>query len=371
MHYNEFYEQQSQRLRRKMRLYNEALCTEPTKLLHPVMCDYADLNAGGKMLRGSFVCLGYALAKEAETEDGIPPEAKIEKSDALALAFELFQTAVLVHDDLIDHATLRRGKKTLDLRFSERASERGLIDHAGDTGRSVAICAGDLGLFESADMIVKSYPGHTRLSAMLSYFYEVVKETIRGEMLDSILPCEITDPTRSEAESDALLSDAVTEIYLRKTAMYSVVGPLHLGMLYGGADEELLAAVDAFAKEAGIAFQIKDDILGIFGSEEGVGKDVGSDVAEAKLTILYQYVRSRHPSMHEELMRDYGKSPVTPEALARVRKIFRESGAKQYAERQMEACFARAEAQLLAIPLRQEKKKLLRGLLHYLQGREN
>ena len=375
-----FYAASRQRLEQKIEEYNREITKEPHPLLRPFFEDFADLNEGGKLLRGVFVNLGCALARaeqkggqEEQGEEVLTPAQKSQAaadSDPLALAFEIFQTAVLIHDDVIDHAEKRRGKTTSHIRYAERLQKRAITDRAGDTPASAAICLGDAGLYAANLVIAKSCGNDPALGKLISYFDGVVIDTIRGELLDVILPCEIGDPSMSAQEADRLLTQSVREIYHLKTARYSVIGPLHLGMLKGGASKALMDAVDRFADEAGVAFQIKDDIFGIYADEKKLGKDIGSDIAEAKLTILYEYVRLHDPEAHKELLKDYGHAPVTEEMLHRVQRIFRETGAYAYALEEMEKCFARAEKALEETSLPEPEKELLRGLLEYFRGRD-
>ncbi|MBE5997361.1 MAG: polyprenyl synthetase family protein [Lachnospiraceae bacterium] len=372
----EFYAESRGRLEQKIREYNGKTAQEPHPLLKPFFEDFADLNEGGKLLRGVFVNLGYALARAEQEKGNSEEESPAEKSrassvsDPLAMAFEIFQTAVLIHDDVIDHAELRRGKRTAHFRYADRLTERNITDRAGDTPASAAVCLGDAGLYAANLMIAENLSSDPALGKLIAYFDSVVIDTIRGELLDVILPCEIGDPSRSPAESDQLLMQSVREIYHLKTARYSVIGPLHLGMLQGGASPELMELVDCFADEAGTAFQIKDDIFGIYADEKKLGKDIGSDIAEAKLTILYEYVKLHDPAAHEELLKDYGHAPVTEEMLRRVQNIFRESGAYDYAREEMEKCFGRASEYLEKTALPESEKEMLRGLVNYLRGRD-
>ena len=342
--------------------------TEP--YLKPFAEDFTDLHTGGKMLRGVLVNLGYALTLPMEDwREGYG--SPVGESDALAMAFEIFQTAVLIHDDIIDHAALRRGKKTIHTRYAERIAQRGIRDRAGDTPSSAALCMGDDGLFAAMQIIADGYAHDPLVADLLSYFAQVSRDTIRGELLDVVLPCEHQADEGDEEEKGTRLAESVRRIYELKTAQYSVCGPLHLGLLYGGADGELLSAMDRFGLEAGVAFQIKDDIFGIFGSEEEIGKDASADIAEGKHTILYQFVRRIRPDLAEELEKVYGAVPVTPEAAARVREIFSQSGALSYAEEAMEVCFARAEEVLdKEVSLPEEKKAVLRDFLAYLRDRK-
>ena len=278
-----FYRDSASHLAKRIEGWNEAWCKEPHPVLAPFFCDFADLNSGGKLLRGVFVHLGYALAKaeaafrQDGTEKMLPAEGRA-YADGLALAFEIFQTAVLIHDDVIDHARTRRGKTTAHIRYADRIAREGLTARAGDTPASAAICLGDAGLYAANRIIAQEYGKDPALADLILYFDDVVTDTIRGELLDVVLPCESTAPSFGGEAPAAALHDAVREIYRMKTARYSVQGPLHLGMLCGGASQELMDAVDEYALETGAAFQIKDDILGIFAEETGLGKDVGSDM---------------------------------------------------------------------------------------------
>ena len=366
----EFYNENGERLKRKIERFNDELIKEDKPLLLPFMKNFADLNEGGKMLRGTLVNMGYALTLEPELLGVDMKEDRhlYGESDALALAFEIFQTSVLMHDDVIDHAALRRGKPTVHTRYRRSLWNRGIEDKAGDTPQSVAICLGDFGLYAASDVIVKSYAHDPTLSDILEYFNGVVMDTIRGELLDVILPYEGADLTRDQDEREKLVLDSVREVYRLKTAKYSIVGPLHLGLIYGGADEETLKKVDAFAESLGIAFQIKDDIFGVYGGEE-IGKDVGSDIEEAKMTILYNFVRAKDERLHRELMQYYGKSPATADAIAKVQNIFTESGALEYATTTMEKCFDDAKKAVEEMDFCKEKKELLGGLISYMRER--
>ena len=355
-----FHAEHAKRLTGKIAEFNHRTEQEPRALLAPFFRGFADLNEGGKLLRGVLVNLGCFLGGEED----------VEKSDALAIAFELFQTAVLIHDDIIDHASLRRGKPTIHARYARSLEDRHIADTAGDTPASAAICVGDAGLYLANRMIASSYDGDERLGALITYFNDVVIDTIRGELLDVVLPCESRDPAMSAAQVDRILSKSVEEIYQLKTARYSMIGPLHLGALYAGADEALLSGLDRFAGYAGTAFQIKDDILGIYAAQDVMGKDAGGDIAEGKYTMLYSYMHQGDPDAYEQLMKVYGREPVTPEALRTVQRLFKDSGALSYAEGRMRECFASSERELSVLPLPPEKKELLFGLLSYLESRK-
>ena len=360
-----FYKSSYKTLSKEAAAFNRHLKKDDNPLLAIFREDLADLNTGGKLLRGMLINLGYRLAGN---EDITP-------SNALALAFEVFQTAVLVHDDVIDNAGIRRGKYTVRRRYEHRLHVRDIkmvakADSASDVARSAAICVGDFGLYAANLQIAKAYDGQACLGKLIQYFDETILNTIRGELLDVVLPYELQDESRSEEEALKLLEKSIFDIYYLKTACYSVIGPLHLGMILGGADEKQMAAVDRFAREIGIAYQIMDDILGIFADEDVLGKDVGGDVIEYKQTILYMYVRMMKPEYYEKLSKYYGKAIVTREDLEAVREIFTESGALDYARSMLGSYFEKAERKLARMSfISDEDKAILRGFIAYCKGR--
>lgn len=377
-----FHDATKERLDQELRSYNIRLREDDNALLRVFREDLADLNEGGKMLRGILVILGCRIAMNAKSEKNRAEAETCDKdsggvcADSLALAFEMFQTGVLVHDDIIDRAETRRGKQTIQKRYLARLAGRGTkmvasgvsSEHVAD---SAALCAGDFGLYAANLLIAESYENDPRLGQLIMYFDETVLETIRGELLDVVLPYELQDLPSDEERQAKLLAESVHDIYRLKTARYSVVGPLHLGMLLGGASHEDMRALDLFAEELGVAFQIQDDILGIFADSEVLGKDVGSDISEYKQTILYMYVRSYASEYVPELLLYYGKQDLSEEDLSAVRRIFRESGALAYAKEQMNACYKRAEKLLSGMTfVRDREMAILRGLIAYLKSRE-
>ena len=376
--FSEFYHKSFERLQRKAALYNADLSKEKQPLLRPFFENMADLNEGGKMLRGILVALGYQIACHVNDEAA---EFDVSVSDDAALAFEVFQTGVLIHDDIIDHAVTRRGKPTLTVRYENSLKERGIVPPAGadpsaDAGAraqlaaSAAICAGDYLITASNQILAQAYRDHPQGAAVQAAFCGIILDTIRGELLDVVLPAEMRDRDRAKEDADALLEKAVNDIYHLKTARYSVIGPLHLGMLLGDLSEDAMAVVDRMADELGIAFQIKDDILGIYADQAELGKDIGSDIAEYKQTILYAYVRLNDPEAYARLETYYGKESVSASDLKAVQTIFEESGARAFAEGEMEKHFAEAGRQLeKAGFIRPEDREILKSFISYNRDR--
>ena len=369
--FSAFYSDSLNRLTKKTNAYNKVMRKEPNPIIRPFREDLADLNTGGKMLRGMLVNLGYQIAVHMNGEAA----CNAAESDMLALAFEIFQTGVLVHDDIIDNAGTRRGKITVHRRYEHRLNVRetkmvAAGEKPGNLAKSAAICVGDLGIYYANKQIVDNYAQNEHLAALIGYFDDIVIQTIRGELLDVVLPYEIQDDKYSPEEKKKLLEKSIWDIYYLKTAGYSVIGPLHLGMILGGADEKQMKALDRVAEDIGIAYQIMDDILGVFADPETLGKDVGSDITEFKQTILYMYVCTMKPEYEEELLQIYGKKRISDAELDEVQRIFRESGALAYAREMLGDCFERAEKRLARIKgMSKEDKAILRGFITYCKGR--
>lgn len=369
--FSAFYSDSLNRLTKKTNAYNKVMRKEPNPIIRPFREDLADLNTGGKMLRGMLVNLGYQIAVHMNGEAA----CNAAESDMLALAFEIFQTGVLVHDDIIDNAGTRRGKITVHRRYEHRLNVRetkmvAAGEKPGNLAKSAAICVGDLGIYYANKQIVDYYAQNEHLAALIGYFDDIVLQTIRGELLDVVLPYEIQDDKYSPEEKKKLLEKSIWDIYYLKTAGYSVIGPLHLGMILGGADEKQMKALDRVAEDIGIAYQIMDDILGVFADPEKLGKDVGSDITEFKQTILYMYVCTMKPEYEEELLQIYGKKRISDAELDEVQRIFRESGALSYAQEMLGDCFERAEKRLARIKgMSKEDKAILRGFITYCKGR--
>lgn len=356
----QIYQQNKQRLNDKMEQYNTNLAAQyaDTPYIGRSVQEFTRMNRAGKFLRGALVNIGYSLFAAG---DAAP-------SDALAMAFELFQTAILIHDDIIDHAKLRRGQPTIHEAYTAHWAQRGIAVSAlgEDTARSLALCTGDIGMYLAGLHITEAYADSPQLGAIMAYFHKVVLKTLYGEVIDVALP--FSEQNRMDDTADIRAS--IMEIYRLKTAWYTLIGPLCLGAMLAGADAAQIAALEQFAEQLGIAFQIKDDILGVFGDAE-TGKDVGSDVSEYKQTLLYAYVRE-HGEKLEELLQYYGKAALSAADLHAVQEIFRSTGALAFAEREMHKCFASARAQLANMAFLQDAQRdALLGLELFIRLRKS
>ena len=227
---------------------------------------------------------------------------------------------------------------------------------------SIALCMGDYGLFISNKIICDKYINNPNLGKILSNFNNTVLTTIRGELIDVLLPFH----SKYNIIDNNKIEDNILEIYRLKTAYYTIIGPLSVGIILGGGDDNKLQDIERFGERIGIAFQIQDDILGIYSNE--MGKVKGSDIKEYKQTILYSYVLNT--KYKDELLKYYGMEDISDDNIEKVQNIFKDSGAYDYASNYMNKMYDEALEILNNINwISDDKKKILNGFVEYLRTR--
>ncbi len=269
-------------------------------MLTPLSKIFAEQCQGGKRLRGTLVKLGYELAEGKNYTAILQP----------AVALEIFQTAILAHDDIIDKSELRRGKPSLYQSLG-----------GNHYGVSQTICLGDLGFFLSTELLATGdFPTEIKNQAVV-LFTKIIQQTIRGEMIDILLPTQ-----------KSFTKNAIISLASLKTASYSISGPLTIGAVLAGANEKLLTQMRLFGENLGIAFQIQDDILGIFADKITLGKSNMSDIQEGKRTLLIWYAKQKANDSQKKILDTiYGKISVTKTDVAKIKEIFIQTGAYEYA----------------------------------------
>lgn len=350
--FRDYYNEQKKELELLMKDYNEKLIVEDNPIIREYLEYFADLNSDGKLIRGILVNLGYHLLNNDSNYSGY-----------LALAYEVFQTAILVHDDLIDKDDKRRGKKTVHCRNTEKynsyISDREEISHFSN---SIGICIGDYGLYAANKIVTDNYMNDSRLGIVLNYFNSIVLSTIKGEILDIVVPIR----EKYQLEDNTKLEEHIMNISRLKTSYYTIVGPLASGLLLAGADSKMVDDISEFGEKVGIAFQIQDDILGIYSDK--MGKNIGSDIKEFKQTILYSHI-SNTPFI-EDFKTIYGREDITMEDIERVRELLRISGSLKYAEDKMNELYNDSLDVLNSITwINDNWKSILRGFVEYLRLR--
>ncbi|MFR9753150.1 polyprenyl synthetase family protein [Nocardia sp. 004] len=294
--------------------------------LGPVFAEAADVLEqfvlrGGKRTRPAFAWIGWLGAGGNATG----PEADAVLTACTAL--ELVQACALIHDDIIDSSQTRRRFPTVHVDFTQRHREREWAGDAAHFGTSVAILIGDLALAWADDMVHSAGLEQAALSRFTPVWAAMRTEVLGGQLLD------IT----GEAGADESI-EAALRINRYKTAAYTVERPLHLGAALAAADHGLIEAYRTFGTAIGIAFQLRDDLLGVFGDPAVTGKPSGDDLREGKRTVLLAEALRRAddtaPAVAALLRSGIG-TELSAEAVQRLRALLIELGAVDAVERRI------------------------------------
>lgn len=238
---------------------------------------------GGKKTRPALVHLSRQAFGGAESEAAV----------TVGCAFELLHTGLIIHDDVIDRDSIRRGRPTLSAVYRQAAQQRGQSPaEAAHAGNSVALIAGDLLISESTRMVFSAVQEMPRAKAIMETFHQAIADAAAGELIDLDL---------SQKASPGGLEE-VLQMHRLKTAVYSFEAPLRIGSLLAGASTEEAAQIASLGIHLGIGYQIIDDILGTFGDPQVTGKATDSDLREGKQTVLTA-IASDNPEMAPSLHR--------------------------------------------------------------------
>lgn len=308
------------------------------------------VESGGKRLRP-------ALLDHAYRACGGRSEAA---SLRLGLAVEMLHTYLLIHDDIMDHAALRRGRPTTHAAFADSHRERGRRGDAEDFGRAVAILAGDLAHTWAVELSRPHPEAEGEAAPVERTFDAMCEEVIGGQYLEMLLPHR-PEPDESE----------LARVLRFKTGRYTVERPVELGALLAGAGADLVEGLRRWGEAAGEAFQLQDDVLGVFGDAESTGKSASSDVAEGKHTFLIHHaLAGAAPEDRDWLRAALGRDDLDADDHERVRRVVRDSGGLAAVEDMIDERFARARRALAEIPIDPEARRPFEGFLDHLRGRD-
>ena len=275
---------------------------------------------GGKRIRSILIIMAY------KSLGGKNENAIID----IAVSAELMQSFLLIHDDIIDDDDLRRGGLTMHKIYAEKYKN---YNNPKKFGESMAIIAGDLLASLGNEIISKSDFDEGKKLKLLQKFNKVVKLTGYGEIIDILsgLKTNVTD-------------EDISKMHKLKTAIYTIEGPLHMGAIAAGASDEQLKTLSEYAIPLGMAFQLKDDILGLFGSEEKLGKPADSDIKEGKKTILILNVLKKADKEQKGFIgSSLGNKNITEKELIKVREIIKKTGSLSYSENLAEKLVKKAK----------------------------
>lgn len=277
---------------------------------------------GGKRVRPAFAWQGWLGAGGAEGT--YSPAENVDAVFRAVSALEFIQACALIHDDIIDSSDTRRGFPTVHKIYEAHHQNAGWHGHADHFGVSVAIIAGDVALSWADDMLHGAGLTADAISRVLEPWRKMRTEVLGGQLLD------IT----AESSGDSRIETA-QKVNAFKTASYTIERPLHLGAAIAGAPEELVSAYRSFGHDIGVAFQLRDDQLGVFGDSSVTGKPAGDDLREGKRTVLVGTALERLMSVDADsarfLQSELGR--VTTDAeIAELRRLIEISGASEFIE---------------------------------------
>ncbi|MCG5435505.1 polyprenyl synthetase family protein [Micromonospora foliorum] len=297
--------------------------------------------AGGKRIRSTFAYWGWRGAVGGTA--ALPPVLP-----ALA-ALELLHTFALVHDDVMDASTTRRGRPTAHVAFAEQHVAAG---HRGDPGRfgeAVAVLIGDLCMVWADQLLAHASVPSTRLFEVRRCYDQMRVETVAGQYLDVL----------GENDPASWSVDRALRVARYKTASYTVQRPLLFGACLAGvpADDPLVSAYTRYGLAVGEAFQLRDDLLGVYGDPAATGKPAGDDLRTGKPTTLLMLARELATPAQLTALEAAADGPV--DTLA---KLVAETGAVTRVEQMIAERVSDALAALDAAPVDQTARTALTGL---------
>lgn len=260
---------------------------------------------------------------------------------------EFLHNFMLIHDDIIDCSNLRRGKPTMHKLLAHAVK----TDDPEKLGRDLSIIAGDIVYALAIDAFLSINESLDRKERALKYFVQTAAFTAMGEFIDTLHGVESLEKIK---EPDVYLN------YTLKTARYTFDCPLVTGAILGGADNKEIKKISEFAILIGQAFQIQDDIIGIYESEKNIGKSILSDLAESKKTLLICHAyENLKGAKHKEFMGYFLKKSKTFDDLIAVRKILIDSGSLDYSLDAIKTRIQKSQRILLTLKIMPNYRRLI------------
>lgn len=303
---------------------------------------YEGFISQGKMIRGCLTMFGYEMFGE---------KASLEVVQAAA-AMELFQSALLIHDDIMDRDTTRRGMSTIFTQYQILGKKQNLPDWS-HFGQSMGICAGDVGFFLACELLADiSDLKHTILSHIST---ELIKVSI-AQMQD------VSFGNQKEVPSE----EDILNLYRYKTARYTFSLPLMVGAIMARQSNETIQMLERIGENIGIVFQLKDDQLGLFGTEEKIGKPVGSDIREGKKTLFYYYLWEKINNEEKTMLQTiFGNPKITPQDVRLVRTLLVKYNVPALVEQKINSFTTPALGDIQSLPVNKHYQEILRALVQY------
>lgn len=307
---------------------------------------------GGKRIRPACIIAGYR-AVGGDSDDIFPASTSI----------EALQSYLLIHDDIMDEDEKRRGGPSLHVMYRNYHQENSFKGDAQKFGESIGIIAGDLANSYAVDQITRSsFDPEIKIEA-LQKFEEIDRRTGFGQTLDIL---------SNFKEVDDVKEDDVLTVHRLKTAHYTMAGPLEMGAILGGATEEQKDVLKKYGMKVGEAFQLYDDMLGLYGDEGKLGKPVDSDLKEGKKTMLVlKAIENGSEEQREFLKYALGNRDLSEREIKRTREIVKETGGYKYSQEKISRLIKEGKDVVRnADNIEPEIKDFLIGIADYIVTRE-
>jgi len=292
----------------------------------------------GKRIRPVLFCMGY-LAFSKKNPPGLFRSA---------LSLELLHDFMLVHDDIIDKSDTRRGKPSMHALLNRYLQPDKKTKFSGE---DLAIVAGDVMYSMALDAFLSVKENMRRKEDALRKLISAALYTGSGEFIELLLG---TKPVEKVTRED------IYKIYNYKTANYTFASPLSMGATLAGAKTEQTEQLFSYGMLLGRAFQIKDDIIGIFGEEKDTGKSNLTDIKEAKRTLLIWYAFNHGREKDRLIIKSIMEAKLARKTqLLKIRRVIVNTGALSYAENQIKGLLSKASAELNRLRMDKEYKEAL------------
>ncbi len=295
---------------------------------------------GGKRMRAALIvcgfdaCGGQGRGEAASPDDAEHVRALLRSVDRAAVAIELLQVYLLIHDDWMDDDDVRRGGPAVHVALREYLGSKRL----GDTS---AVLAGDLACGYAQQALLEVPLAADRVLGAARAFAQIQEDVVCGQLAE--MSPMIADKARGAIPTVEL-------IHTLKTASYTVTGPLAIGAQLAGASDARVAQLAQYGRPLGIAFQLRDDLLGVFGDPRDTGKPVGNDIRQGKHTALVDAMKG-DAAAQALLARVLGRADASDAEVAEVMAAMESSGARARVEARVAELLAEARAALAAMAL--------------------
>ncbi|WP_277608034.1 polyprenyl synthetase family protein [Streptomyces boncukensis] len=300
------------------------------------------IGDGGKRMRALFCYWGWRGAGGSGSAEAV---------QYAAAALEVNHSAFLIHDDLIDRSELRRGRPALYRHFGAHHAAHQWGGSADAYGSAAAVNLGDLCFDWARDLLNRCADGAC-LHQVLDIYRRMYTDAVYGQVLEAQI----------QADQDFRLERCLA-VATHKAARYMMAPPLRIGAAVTGADQEVHAAYQTFGSALGEAYQLRDDLLGAFGTPSVTGKPNLDDLREGKPTVLFATaLRTATPLQRDKLLSCYGDPGLDTDAADELRALLHETGAPAQVEERIRTRSREAARALKVAPITGEARTALNTL---------